>query len=259
MKKLLIACFCTICLVGCKPSTDNYVPTVNPQRSIRIMLANANKSWVNNQFALPFCVDLVRNYQPEFLVLGDVAMMTTSVENRDLVTETAYHANRIALWGPSSLFDGGELGVGALAKNHFEGFKLRTISENLTALETYVKLPSTEILNIVAVHLNAASMNQASLGALATAYANAQEPLALALSLEKPLTSEEKKTLASQFTILGLENGLKENYPVESPVDFAAYVVTPKHQKWGVMSAETILNVPAVGYLPVVMRIGLCN
>ncbi|MFV0311552.1 MAG: endonuclease/exonuclease/phosphatase family protein [Dysgonomonas sp.] len=141
--------------------------TLMAQTSFRLMNFNTRMSGqMVNYSAKPFAT-LIKNYNPDFIVLQEVDYFTVRNGGKDFTTELAAEMGMFSAFGPAIVYQQGEYGVAILSKYPIQKISNNPLTsssadmkEKRTVLYIDVILPgSNEKVRVAATHLDHSTDN----------------------------------------------------------------------------------------------------
>ena len=206
----------------------------------------------------------IKQYQPDFVALQEVDHHTHRANcrhqnDRDFITELAYHSGMQGLFGPTITFSGGLYGIGLLTRHPFVEVKNHKLPhptlkmEQRGLLEGTFVLPDGDTLIVACTHLEAfdsiSRVEQAQF--IQQHFVNAPYPIVLSGDFNAAPDDLVIQGLNSQW--LDCTNS-DPTFSVEKPNEKIDYIFARPRQAWHPLESE-VIPVKLSDHFPVIATI----
>lgn len=215
--------------------------------TIRVMTLNLH---AGHDASLEQIGAFIKQYQPDFVALQEVDHLTHRANcrhqnDRDFITELAYHSGMQGLFGPTISFSGGQYGIGLLTRHPFVEVHNHKLPHPTAKMEQRGLLEGTFVLSdgdtliVACTHLEAFD----SLSRVAQAqfiqehFAKAPYPVVLSGDFNASPLDPVIQGLTTQWLDC---TGSAPTFSVEKPNEKIDYIFARPQQQWQTVESQVI-------------------
>lgn len=224
-----------------------FCPASEHNDTIRVMTLNLH---AGHDASLEQIGAFIKQYQPDFVALQEVDHRTHRANcrhqnDRDFITELAYHSGMQGLFGPTISFSGGLYGIGLLTRHPFVEVRNHKLPhptakmEQRGLLEGIFVLPDGDTLIVACTHLEAfdSISRVAQVQFIQEHFAEAPYPVVLS----GDFNASPLDPVIQGLTHLWLDcTGNDPTFSVEKPYEKIDYIFARPQQQWQTIASQVI-------------------